>query len=381
MNDIPFFLHGLGQAELDSLAAVLKEPFITTGKTVERFESRFGEYLGARHALAVTSCTGAMHMSLLALGIGPGDEVITTPMTFVATTLAIIEAGATPVFVDVELETGNMDAARVEQAITDKTKALLPVHLYGQMCDMKKLRDIADRHGLKIIEDSAHCIEGSRDGIRPGRLSDAACFSFYATKSISCGEGGALVCNDPDLYEQLKLLRLHGMTKTAWNRYRDGNARWDVVLPGWKYNMSNIEAALLLPQMERIDANLAKREYLAQRYIEKLAAVPSVRIPARPDGTVHARHLFSIWIENADRDRLLTFFHERGVGAAVNYTAVHLFDYFRKTYGFEPEAFPVAKRMGETTLSLPFYPAMPVEHIDGVIDTLVKGLAVAKQCS
>src|SRR5437764_11113283 len=223
---------------------VLGQPILTTGEYVERVERMLADYLGVQHCLCVMSCTGAMHLSLLALGIGPGDEVITTPMTFIATATAIIEAGATPVFVDVEPDTGLLDPNRVEAAITPRTRAIVPVHLYGQMCDMRALRDLANRRGLFLIEDAAHCIEGIRDGVRPGLLGDTACFSFYATKNLTCGEGGAVVCNDDKLLEKLRLLRLHGMTKTAADRAREGYQHWDMVELGWKYNMDNIQAAL-----------------------------------------------------------------------------------------------------------------------------------------
>ena len=233
---IPFFRHSLGQAELDAVGEVLKGPILTTGDTVAEFESRFASCLNADYAIGTTSCTGALHMSLLALGIGSGDEVITTPMTFIATATAIISAGARPVFVDVEPDTGNLDASQVESAITKNTKAIIPVHLYGQMCDMHALRSIADHHGLHIIEDAAHCIEGTRDGIKPGQLGDTACFSFYATKNLTCGEGGAVITNDPEVADRLRLLRSHGMTKIAIDRERDGYSHWDMVLFGWKYS-------------------------------------------------------------------------------------------------------------------------------------------------
>lgn len=221
---VPFYRHDLGQAELDEIAGVFAGPILTTGDKVTQFEHMFADYLGRRHALGVTSCTGALHMSLLALDIGAGDEVITTPMTFVASSTAIMETGAKPVFVDVEADTGNLDVSRVEAAVTARTRAILVVHLYGLMCDMRTLRELADRHGLAIVEDCAHCVEGERDGVRPGQLSDAACFSFYATKNLTCGEGGAVVTDRDDLFEKLRLLRLHGMTKTAADRHRDGYA-------------------------------------------------------------------------------------------------------------------------------------------------------------
>ena len=206
MNDgpIPFYHHDLGEPELAAFAEVLRGPMLTTGATVAQFESRFAQYLGVKHVLGLTSCTGALHLALLALGIGPGDDVITTPMTFIATSTAIVETGANPVLVDVEPETGLLEPGRVEEAITPRTRAVMPVHLYGQMCDMRGFRILADRYNLRLIEDAAHCIEGVRDGVRPGQLGDAACFSFYATKNITCGEGGAIAVNDASLAEKLR---------------------------------------------------------------------------------------------------------------------------------------------------------------------------------
>jgi dTDP-4-amino-4,6-dideoxygalactose transaminase len=367
---IPFFQHDLGEAELEAVRQVLSGPILTTGATVERVEAQLAAYLHAAHALAVTSCTGAMHLALLALGVGPGDEVITTPMTFIATSTAIMEAGATPVFVDVEEKTGNLDVGRVESAITARTRAILPVHLYGQMCDMRALRAIADRHGLRIIEDAAHCIEGERDGVRPGQLSDAACLSFYATKNLTCGEGGAVVCNDPALAERLRLLRLHGMTKTAYDRSREGYQHWDMVALGWKYNMDNIHAALLLPQMDRLDATWRKREEVARRYQSLLAEVPGLTWPQTLPGVKHAHHLFPVWIVNGRRDDVIAGLQQRGIPTVVNYRAIHLLTYFRERFGFKPGAFPMAERIGDAAVSLPFYPGIPPEHVTAVADGL-----------
>jgi dTDP-4-amino-4,6-dideoxygalactose transaminase len=369
---IPFFKHDLGQAELDSIAEVLAGPILTTGDTVARFEQQFADYLGRRHVLGVTSATGALHLSLLALGIGPGDEVITTPMTFIATATAIIEAGAKPVFVDVEPDTGNIDAARVEAAITNRTKAVLPVHLYGQMVDMRALRDIADRHGLAIVEDAAHCVEGIRDSVGPGQLGETACFSFYATKNLTCGEGGGLVTDDDELFEKLRLLRLHGMTKNAADRHREGYQHWDMVTMGWKYNMDNIQAALLLPQFDRLESNWERRAALASRYEGRLAGLPGVSWPKdlSDAGGRHARHLFPIWVDGGRRDRVVQGMQDAGIGVVVNYRAIHLLTYFRETFGFERGDYPIAERIGDETLSLPFYPGMPEESIDIVANTL-----------
>ena len=370
MMRVPFFQHDLGKPELDSIAEVLAGPILTTGDTVARFEQRFAKYMGSKHCLAVTSCTGALHMSLLALGIGPGDEVITTPMTFIATSTAIIEAGATPVFVDVESNSGNLDASKIEAVITERTRAILPVHLYGQMCDMHAIRVLADRNKLFVIEDAAHCIEGSRDGIRPGQLGDAACFSFFATKNITCGEGGAITTNNDTLIEKLRLLRLHGMTKNSNDRFREGYKHWDMTLLGWKYNMDNIQAAILLPQMDRVREKSRKRDDLAQLYEAKLKYLPGITLPNLLPGVVHARHLFTIWVDFGKRDQVIEKLQNKGIGVTVNYRAIHLLSYFKETFGLKAGDFPEAEKIGNTTISLPFYPKMTHDQIDYVIESL-----------
>jgi dTDP-4-amino-4,6-dideoxygalactose transaminase len=371
---VPFFRHDLGATELAQLAEVFEGEILTTGEYVGRFEQKLADYLGRRHVLAVSSCTGALHLSLLALGIGPGDEVITTPMTFIATATAILEAGARPVFVDVEPDTGNLNAELLEAAITPRTKAIMPVHLYGLLCDMRRLRSIADRHGLKIVEDSAHCIEAKRDSIGPGELGETACFSFYATKNLSCGEGGALTTDDTALYEKLRLLHLHGMTKTAFDRSREGYQHWDMVVLGWKYNMSNIEAALLLPQFDRLARKLEQRAALAQCYDEKLAAIPGVRRPATLPNTVHSRHVYPVRVAGEKRDGVIEALKSEQVGCVVNYRAVHLLQYFRQHFGYKRGEFPEAERIGDETISLPFYPGMPHEDVDVVAEALEHAL-------
>ena len=368
--NVPFFMHDLGKAELDAVAEVLANPILTTGAWVEQFERRFAEYLKVRHAIGVTSCTGALHLALIGLGIGPGDEVLTTPMTFIASATAILEAGAKPVFVDVEPETGNLDARNLEAAITERTRAILPVHLYGQMCDMRAIRKLADSYGLKVIEDAAHCVEGTRDGVRTGELGDAACYSFYATKNLTCGEGGALVTNDDELASRVKLLRLHGMNKNANDRHREGYKHWDMTAFGWKYNMDNIQAALLLPQMDRLEENWRKRRELAEHYEARLWDIPNLSRPKTLRGVEHAWHLFPVWVGEDKRDQVITELQQAGIGVMVNYRAIHLLTFFSETYGFKPGDFPVAERIGNASLSLPFYPNMPREHVDRVIEVL-----------
>jgi dTDP-4-amino-4,6-dideoxygalactose transaminase len=369
---VPFFMHDLGQAELDSIAEVLRNPILTTGEWVDQFEQRFAAYLRVGHAIALTSCTGAIHLSLAALDIGPGDEVITTPMTFIATSTSIIQSGARPVFVDVEAETGNLDASRVEAAITDRTRAIVPVHLYGQMCDMRALREIADRYGLFIVEDAAHCVEGTRDGVRPGELGDTACFSFYATKNLTCGEGGAVVTNDPKLAAKLRLLRLHGMNKNANDRHKEGYQHWDMTAFGWKYNMDNIQAAMLLPQLDRLDENWRKRSELAAYYQQRLWDIPNLSRPVTLPDVVHAWHLFPVWIGGKHRDSVIEKLQAQNIGVMVNYRAIHLLTYFREAYGFHEGSFPIAEKIGDANLSVPFYPNMPREHVDRVADELAR---------
>ena len=369
-DNIPFYRHDLGDSELRSIGGVLAGPILTTGETVAEFERAFAAFLGRKYALGVTSCTGAMHMALMALGIGPGDEVITTPMTFVATSAAILEAGARPILVDVEATTGNLDATLVEAAITPRTKAILPVHLYGVPCDMRALRAIADKHSLAIVEDSAHCIEGMRDGVRPGGLGEMACFSFYATKNMTCGEGGAIVTDDPVLAERLRLLRLHGMTKSGADRHREGYQHWDMKLLGWKYNMDNIQAAMLMPQLDRLETRLRDRERLARRYVERLQHFNWLQIPSVPERTVHARHVFPVWVNSSLRDRMILELKKKNIETVVNYRAIHLTTYLAEALGHRPGDFPVAESIGDRTISLPYYPTMPEEHIDIVCATM-----------
>ncbi len=367
---IPFCLHDLGQEELDAIAEVFAGPILTTGQTVARFEQEFADYLGRRHALGVTSCTGAMHMALLALDIGPGDEVITTPMTFIATSAAILAAGARPVFVDIEADTGNIDARLIEASITERTKAILVVHLYGLLCDMVAIRRIADRYQLKIVEDAAHCVEGVRQGIRPGQLAEISAFSFYATKNLTCGEGGAVVTDDKVLADRLRLLRLHGMTKCAADRQVEGYQHWDMVTLGWKYNMDNIQAAILLPQMRRLNNKLARRQQLADLYTRELARVPNITVPTTCPDAVHARHLYPILVPMAQRDATIQGLAAQKIASMVNYRAIHLLTHLSQTLGYKPGDFPVAEQFGERILSLPFYPTMPENHVYRVVDAL-----------
>ncbi|MBI2450051.1 MAG: DegT/DnrJ/EryC1/StrS family aminotransferase [Candidatus Nealsonbacteria bacterium] len=368
MTHIEFYRHNISEQDIKNIAKVLKGIFLSTGKNVADFENSFAGYLGCKYAVGTTSCTASMHLALEAFGVGLGDEVITTPLTFVATSNAILHTGADPVFVDVEEETGNINADLIERAITKKTKAILPVHLYGQMADMKKIRKIADKHKLKVIEDAAHCMEGARDGARVGQLSDAACFSFYATKNITCGEGGAISLNNEKTASLLKKTRLHGLEQSAYERYEKKFTHSDMAFYGWKYNMNNIQASLLAGQLSRIEKLWRRREEICKRYTKAFQNVPGINLPKTLDGVKHARHLFTIWVDSGKRSQIREELQKRGVANVVNYwPAVHLMTYYRKRYGYKPGDFPVAEAISEKTITLPFYPKLTNKEVDFII--------------
>ena len=367
---IEFYRHCLGAEEKARVAECMDGIFLTTGAYVKEFEEKFAAYFGVKYSVALTSCTAALHLALLALDIGVGDEVITTPMTFIATANAVLYAGAKPVFVDVDASTGLIDPIKIEAAITSRTKAVIPVHLYGQMCDMKAINTLARRHGLRVIEDCAHCVEGERDGIRPGQTSDVACFSFYATKNLTCGEGGAVTTNDSRIDERIRTLRQHGMSKGAADRYGGVYKHWDMVELGWKYNMSNIQAAMLLPQIPRIEANWARRDALYQEYVRALSGIRGLEWPALLPGVKSAYHLFTVLVDDAVRDLVLHKLGEQGVGCAVNYRAIHLLSYYREKFGFKEGDFPYAEAMGRRTITLPFWVGMTGEQVAYAAKTL-----------
>lgn len=372
---VEFYRHNLDEQDIARLVEVCRGVFLTTGQDVKRFEEAFAAYLGVRHAVGVTSCTAGLHIGLLAVGVGPGDEVITTPMTFAATSNTVLYTGATPVFVDVEPDTGLISADAVERAITPRTKAIIPVHLYGQMADMRRLKAIADRAGLSLIEDCAHAIESERDGVKPGQISDAASFSFYATKNITSGEGGAVTANSPAINERLRLLRQHGMSASAADRYTGVYRHWDLELLGWKYNMTNLQAALLEGQLGRIAGLWERREAICQRYEAGFRGVEGLSFPIVRPGSKSARHLFTIWVNPARRDEVLADLQARGVGVAVNYRAVHLLHYYQERFGIPRGTFPVAERIGDSTVTLPLYPKLTEPEIDYVIENVRASVA------
>jgi dTDP-4-amino-4,6-dideoxygalactose transaminase len=372
MKKVEFFRHSIDRNDIRHVNSVLGSIFLTTGEEVEEFEKEFSRYLHMKQTVGLTSCTAALHLSLIALGVGPGDEVITTPMSFCATANAILHAGARPVFVDVEEETGNINADNIEAAVTKRTKAIIPVHLYGQMCDMRKIRAIARKYNLRIVEDAAHAIEASRDGIRVGALSDAACFSFYATKNITSGEGGAVSTNTPFLAEALTRLRLHGIDKGAADRYTKRYRHWDMPVLGWKYNMDNIQAALLRGQLQRIENLWQKRDRLWRSYETELGTLKGLKLLTTLPKVKHGRHLFTVLLPPRKRDTILWALQNRNIGVAVNYRPIHLLEYYREAFGYREGDYPFAEEIGKRTISLPLYPSLTKQGAIYVVKTLKK---------
>ena len=366
---VEFFRHSIGDEDIRKVTEVLRSVFLTTGEVVAEFEKEFASYLGTEDIVGVTSCTAGLHLSLLVLGIKPGDEVITTPMSFCATANAILHAGGKPVFVDVEEDTCNINADLIEAAITEKTKAILPVHLYGQMCDMVKIKKIADKYSLAVIEDAAHSIEALRDGFRPGALSDVACFSFYATKNITSGEGGAIATKS-DKGEVFRMLRLHGIDKSAIDRYTGRYKHWDMPLLGWKYNMDNIHASLLIGQIKRIDMLWKRRDEIWRIYEDGLTGIRGLRLLKTVENSRHSRHLFTVLVMPEKRDSILHGLQEKGIGVAVNYRPIHLLEYYRESFGYREGNFPTAEEIGKRTISLPLYPRLENGEISYVIESL-----------
>jgi dTDP-4-amino-4,6-dideoxygalactose transaminase len=374
---VDFYRHSLGEEEKAAVRAVLDSLFLTTGQKVYAFEKAFEEYLGVPAVVCTAHATASLHLSMLAAGVGPLDEVVTTPMTFLSSANAIVYAGATPVFVDVDPATANIDVGAAAAAITPRTKAIVAVDLYGLMADMVALRAIADRHGLALVEDAAHCVEGRRDGFGPGQLADYGCFSFYATKNLTCGEGGAITARDGTKKNVLRQLGSHGMSKNAADRYAGKYQHWDMERLGYKYNLSDVNAALLIPQLPKLAERLRRREEICRRYEAAFRDTPGVSFPIVPNGMTSGRHIFTIWVDPDKRDAVLAGIQARGVGVAVNYRAVHLTKFYRERFGFRRGMFPAAERIGDSTMTIPLWPAMTDAQVDEVIAAVKAAVAEA----
>ncbi len=384
---VEFYRHQLGEDEASSWRRVLNTLFLTLGPQVAAFEQELGRYLvrnrdGATppHIVGTNACSMGLLIALRAMDVGPGDEVITTPMTFAATANAVLHLGATPRFVDVEPTTGLIDPAAVGAAVGPRTVGILPVHLYGQLADMKALRAIADRHHLFVVEDSAHGVEMERDGVRPGELSEAAVFSFYATKNLTCGDGGAIATRDAQIADRLRRLRNHGVSKAATERHGNAYQHWDLAELGYKANLTDLDAALLRPQLSRLDAKRALREEVATRYETLLRdRVTDMRSPNLAGHPVpwlierrgrSSHHLFTLHARPGERDALLSKLGAAGIGTAVNYRAIHLLTYLAKSLAIPRGSLPVAEDMGDRTISLPMYPTLGHEDQDRVVEAV-----------
>ncbi len=380
MTDEPYIIFGspvISQAEIDAVVRTMETCWIGTGPRVHEFQTKMAEYTGAKHALAVGSCTAALHLSMVVSGVQPGDEVITTAMTFCATANSIVHTGATPVFVDCQRDTMNIDPAAIEAAITPRTKAIVPVHFAGRPCDMDAIGAIAKKHNLLVIEDAAHAIETVYKGKKVGSISDLTCFSFYVTKNITTGEGGMVTTNNPELAKKIQTYGLHGMSADAWSRFSDkGYKHYAVVFPGFKYNLTDLAASIGIVQMQSIDPWLRRRNEIWAQYDEAFADLPVVRpAPEEPD-TVHARHLYTLMIRDdakVTRDEFMGQMHQRKVGTGVHYRALHVHPYYAERFGYVPEQFPNAYWVGERTVSIPLTQKLTDREVERVISA-VRGI-------
>ncbi|GMV68513.1 MAG: aminotransferase DegT [Pseudomonadota bacterium] len=369
----------IGEAEIDEVVDSLRSGWLGTGPKVARFERDFAAYKGANQAVAVNSCTAALHLSLLAAGLGPGDEVITTPLTFCATVNAILHAGATPVLADVDPITFNLDPAAVAARITPRTRAILPVHFAGRPCNMGALVALAEQHDLRVIEDCAHAIESTYEGQAIGTFGDFGCFSFYVTKNVVTGEGGMILARRAEDAARLKTLALHGMSHDAWKRFSDSGYRhYQVVECGFKYNMMDLQAAIGLHQLARVEASWQRRRAIWARYQDAFADLPVTR-PAESDPhSRHAHHLYTLLVDEArcgrTRDEFLEHMTAQRIGVGVHYLSLPEHPYYQDRLGWRPVDTPNAMRIGRQTVSLPLSPALTDADVADVIAAVRLGI-------
>ncbi len=365
------------EPEIAEVVDCMRKGWIGTGPKVKRFEDDFAAFKGSRHAVALNSCTAALHLSMFAAGISAGDEVITTPMTFCATVNAIIHCGATPVLADCRRETMNIDPGEIEAKITPRTKAVLPVHFAGRCCDMEPIMKIAAEHNLLVIEDCAHAIESEYRGRPAGTFGDIGCFSFYVTKNVITGEGGMVITEDDDMAARIKVLGLHGMSKDAWNRFSDeGYKHYQVVHAGFKYNMTDMQASIGIHQLKRVNEYWEKRKAIWLRYNEVFRDLPCIT-PRDPEPeTRHAYHLYTPLIDidrtRKERDWVLSALTAENIGVGVHYLPVHLHPYYEKTFGWKKGDFPNAEWIGERTISLPLSARLDENDTEDVISAFRK---------
>ena len=369
---LPFALPMLGEAEIEGVLECLRSGWLTTGPKTKQFEQEFATYVGAKHALAVNSCTAALHLGLEALGVGKDDEVITSPMTFTATAAVIEHLNAHPVFVDVEPETLNIDVRKIEERITPRTKAILPVHFAGQACDMTPLLELALRRGVPVIEDAAHAIPTRYRDRLIGTFGDITCFSFYATKNVTTGEGGMITTDRDDIADRVRLMHLHGMSRDAWKRYTEsGSWKYEILAPGFKYNLSDVASAIGIPQLRSCETFHARRRAIARRYSEAFQGLKGVRGPSVADDASHGWHLYVIQIDptalTIGRDEFIREMMARKIGVSVHFIPLHIQPYYRDKYGLVPNDLPNAYAAYQRILSLPIYAKMSDADVEDVI--------------
>lgn len=380
---LPFSPPAISEQEIDAVVDTLRSSWITTGPKTKRFEEEFADYVGSPDALAVNSCTGALHIALAALGIGPGDEVITTPMTFAASVNVIEHQGATPVLVDVEPDTLNIDPARVVEAITPQTRAILPVHYTGHPADMNPLLALAQQQGLRIIEDAAHALPATYSGQMVGTIGDFTAFSFYATKNLTTAEGGMLT-GTSELIDKARIWSLHGMSRDAWKRYeKNGSWYYEIVAPGFKYNMTDIQAAIGLVQLQRLEAMQQRRYEVVRQYNVAFGDIDELEIPTERPNVQSAWQLYVLRFHldrlTIDRNQFIDEMRERNIGTSVHFIPIHLHPFYRDKYGWKSDDFPVAYREYQRLVSLPLHPGLTDDDVSDVI-AAVKDIVQHNRC-
>lgn len=374
---LPVLRPNISREEVESVSETILTGWLTTGPKVQDFQEEISKYVGARYAVSTHSCTAALHLALLAFDVRDGDEVITTPYTFVSTSNVILYQRAKPVFVDIDPKTCNIDPEKIEEKISSKTKAIIPVHFAGQPCDMDRIMEIAEDHNLYVIEDAAHALGSKYKGKMIGSIGDVTCFSFYATKNITTGEGGMLTTELEEIAEKARRLCLHGMDKDAWKRYSSvGNWFYDITCLGFKYNMTDIQAAMGLVQLRKLEKFIRKKEKLARLYNKKLKAVPGIKTPFVKKDVRHSWHLYTIRVNEKEfglsRNELIKALKAENIGTSVHFIPVHLFSYYRKTFGYKEGDFPVSERVFREILTLPLYASMTKEDVFDVVEAIHK---------
>ena len=373
---LPFSPPDIGEEEIEEVVDTLRSGWITTGPKTARFEQDFSRYVGVRHAIALNSATAGLHLALIVAGVGSGDEVITTPYTFAASASVVIHCGARPVFVDVEEETGNIDPSALEDKISSRTKAIIPVHLGGHPCRMDEIMEVARKHNLVVIEDAAHAVGAKYKDRMVGSIGDMTVFSFHAVKNLTTAEGGMLTTENDEWAKSIRLWSLHGQNKSAKDRFQDGSWFFEIMVPGYKYNMTDIQAAMGIHQLARLNEMLSIRERYANIYDEGLGNTVQIALP-KPIGPVrHARHLYMIRLRpenlSISRDGFIEALRGENIGANVHYMPVHLHPYYRKTYDYKEGDFPVAEKIFRHEVTLPLYTKMTGDDVRDVTEGVKK---------